>query len=87
MSLEIHRRERDIIAGRGDEMWPSQGHCTEVIFIDHSTVEGTHAETCTVVEVNFSLKVIVTGFRTDINGGEVLKIGLVQILIVSTVTP
>lgn len=61
-SQEMQRRGRDIMAGRGSEMWPSQGHCTEVRFIDRSTVERTRAVTCTVVEVNSSLTVIVTVF-------------------------
>lgn len=42
---------RDMMAGRGSEMWPSQGHCTDIIFIDRSSVEGTRAETCTEVKV------------------------------------
>lgn len=58
---ETQRRGRDIMARKGGELSPSQGHCTEVIFIDHSTVEGTCALICTVVEVNYNLTVTVTG--------------------------
>lgn len=46
----------------GLELWPSQGHCTEVLFIDRSTAEGTHAVACTVGKVNSKLTVIVTVF-------------------------
>ena len=86
MSWEIRRRSGgDIMAGRGGELWPSQGHCTEGIFIDPGSVEGTRALTCTVVEVNSNLTVIVVVVflcRVVIKEGEVLQIGLVQILIV-----
>lgn len=66
--------EGDIMAGRGSVMWPSQGHCTEIIFIDHSNIEGTRAVTCTLLQVNSSLKVIVTVFLFCIvfNKGEML---------------
>lgn len=55
------RRGRDIMARKAGELLPSQGHCTEVIFIDHSTVKGTRALMCTVVDVFSSITVIGTG--------------------------
>ncbi len=39
VSQEILRRRGDIMAGRGSELWPSQGHCTGVIFIDRRNVK------------------------------------------------
>lgn len=57
------RREGgDIIAGRGSVMWPSQGHCTEIIFIDCGNIEGTCAVRCTLQEVNSCCTEIITFF-------------------------
>lgn len=47
VSQETQRRGRDIMAGRGDEMWPSQGHCTEVIYIYWS--QRRFGDTCSEV--------------------------------------
>lgn len=60
MSHGTQRRGRDVTVRRGGEMWPFQGHCTEVIFIDCSSTEGTHEVTCTEAEVNSNLSVIAT---------------------------
>lgn len=47
------------MARKGGELSPSQGHSTEVAFIDHIAIEGTCALMCSVVEVNYNLTVIV----------------------------
>lgn len=63
------------MAARGSVMWPSQGHCTEIIFIDCGNIEGTCAVKCTLLGVNSSFTVIVTVFFffcTVTNKGEML---------------
>ena len=72
------------MAGRGGELWPSQGHCTEGIFIDRGPRRG---DTCTDMYCSRSKFQSHSNcccflWRVVIKEGEVLQIGLVQILIV-----
>lgn len=49
---EVQRRGTDVLAKKGVELSPFQGHSVEVICIDHSIIEETHVFISTVVEVN-----------------------------------
>lgn len=55
-----------IMAWRGNEMWPSQGYCTKVIFIDYSSVMRTHELTCTVFHVCFHLSINASDVLTSV---------------------
>lgn len=47
-------------------MWPSQGYCTKVIFIDYSSVMRTHELTCTVFHVCFHLSINASDVLTSV---------------------